>query len=131
MKVAVYLANTAELLGVVDCDAEVCERMRHGGYWRLNSYRLTPLAAYSPTTPINDVLDIIEYQAVPIYASGGQTFYFVVQKREHLECWSRQLWPRRRSRNHKESKLPKADRRQRAQAQGPQYRLTNPNVFRR
>lgn len=128
MKMAVYLAGEMELLGVVDVDRDMAERMRNGGYW--NCAKCPPIrAAYTrDTVPTSDTFEVIAFQFVPLHGSRGQTCFIKVLEREHLACWPRQLWPRRREKPHK---LPKADRRARAQAQGNQYRLRDPNQFRR
>lgn len=126
MKVAMYLSDTMELLGVVEVERDIAEQLKHGGYWKCANYE-PMLAPTSGRVAFDALYNVIEYKAEAIYGSKGQTIILKCEKREHLELWPKQLWPRRRK---KGWKLPKADRRQRAQQQGPQYRLINPNAFR-
>lgn len=130
MKTAVYLHETGELLGVVDVDAEIAERMKHGGFWHMGQRMTMRAIDYSKGMDDFDMTcDRIEFRFVPIYTGKGQTLHIVVKKREDLESWPKQLWPRRRK--ERSWKLPKSDRRARAQSLGTQYRLHNPNAFRR
>lgn len=118
MKAAVYLADTGELLGVVNVPSEQAHRLKHGGAWRCADYgRMHTRGPIASMEAMDAVYREIEIKAVPIYTGKGSTFFLVVQEREHMALWhkqvGRQVFPRFRDR---ENKMPKGFRRDRAAA---------------
>lgn len=123
MKVACYLDDTMELIGIIDLDAQQAEVVchRHGGV--IQMAERDALAPYGPSSfnaSATATFNVIRFQFEAIYGRKGQTVICKIAKREHLALWPKQLWPRRRSKRYK---LTKSDRRYRAQQQGTQNRL--------
>lgn len=109
MKVAVYLSDTAELIGIVECSHDFGRMLADRRYYSMAKWQMPRIDFMSAMAemPTNQAVERIDFEVVQHHRSNhALAISLFVKKREHLAVWDagRTIWPRKRDKRYKRTK---------------------------